>query len=116
MPCFSFCSRGEKLLRQFGRILQPPGEVDTANRLALFIFFPAGTRQVTANDAFDRKGLRFLYDHAPTGELILKRFKLRRKRIACLSESVVWDNVFNVVEPKMRQLSEHFSFSGNTVR
>ena len=82
MTMFRFGRGGENRFRQFRCELQTFGQLDPANALRLLIFFPAGTGEIAADDAFDGEGLGFFDDHAAAAEFVGKGLEIGGQRLA----------------------------------
>ena len=60
-------------------------------------------------------GLAFFNDHAAAGDLRFECLQVGGQRVVRPGETMVRHDVRNLIEPKMRQLREHFAFARNAV-
>ena len=72
----------------------------------MLIFFPTGTREITAHDAFHRQRFRFLYNHRTSGKLFAKRLQILRELFKIRRDKVILDFV-ETLEPERGNLVEY---------
>jgi hypothetical protein len=97
---------GKERFGQFAALLDAGGQLVTAHCPGGLVFLPAGTRQISANDALDGQDLRFLHEHGTACELLAGTAeRIGVLRTVC-GDEVVIDTSTEKIEPEERYLRQ----------
>ena len=106
-----FGRRRENRFRELFTFLEPFRQTDTADGAVFFVAFPAGTCDVSANNAFYRNHLQLLGFHAVS---IKFGFSEKHRHIRCVNRNhMVRYHVFCKIKPKLGHLIQYFTFFRN---
>src|SRR4029077_15063694 len=111
---FGFSRRSEDRFGQLRRQIESGWQFNAANALRLLIFFPTGTGEITAHNAFHRQWLGFPYDHGTPSKPLAERLQLFGELVERCRDKVIPD-VVESPEPKRGNLVEHRAFVGNRI-
>jgi hypothetical protein len=96
--------RREDRLGQLGRLLEARGQRDPADRPALPVVLPAGSREVAAHDALDGEHLELLDEQAASARLAGD---------VGVGDEVVRADLRRARKPERRQAREHLALVGH---
>ena len=109
----SFRGRRENGLFQSRGLLQTARQGDAADLAALAVFFPAGTDEIAAHDAFDRCGIRFFHEHGAAFQLVLVALTYGGELVDIGADEVVARDVFHRLEPIGGESGQDFALVGD---
>ena len=105
--------RKDRLGQPIG-LAQPRGQPKAAHLAGRDVILPAGTRQVSARDTFNRQRLGFLHEHRAAAKRVHSRLGLWRISRRIGREEMIGDDRPRAVEPERRYLGEDLALVGNS--
>src|SRR5204862_7745395 len=109
MALGGFCRGREDRIQELIAMLEAGRKRSSTNLFVCLVIFPAGTFQITSNDAFDGQDIGLSYQHRPAAEHLVSTDYLWHFLEICRI-AIILNNVFQLIELKLVKLCEKLYF------